>query len=117
MVLAARHDDGQDLLPPASGQLEHRQHEMQAMRRLLHEHPLCPKYVARLAQLHKKQIAKAKKQVARKKPKNVDSDASESPASASSVEDAKGSALTFACLDTLDDKNGRSGQNMARQTP
>ena len=105
LVLAARHDEAQVRLLPASGQPEHRQHELQAMHRLLQDHALCPKYMDRLAQLHKKQIAKAKKQVARKKPKNVDSDASESPASASSVEDAKGSALTFACLDTLDDKN------------
>ena len=69
LVLAARHDDGQDLLLPASGQLEHRQHELQAMRRLLQDHALCPKYVDRLAQLHKKQTAKAKNRLNVKNPR------------------------------------------------
>ena len=117
-----RQDDGHSLssVPPASGHVDspkpavaadhqpaaaqQRQSEVEAMQRLLHGHPLCEKYLDRLAQLHKKQSAKAKKRVAVKS-KNVDSDASESPSSPSSVEDAKGGALTFACLDQLDDKN------------
>ena len=116
LVLASGPDALINLLPPTSGQndgnaahrqpagVQQRHLEVQAMQRLLHGHPLLQIYLDRLAQLHKKQTANAKRQVAHK-PKNVDSDASESPSSASSIEDAKGSALTFACLDTLDDKN------------
>ena len=85
-----------------------REREVQIMEMWLDGHPLKETYMGRLQSYHRKQAEKTKKRAAAQK-EDEDLDASESATSSSSASsvDPAGGALTFACLDNLDDDNRR----------
>ena len=95
------------LLASGSTQLQRQQQlETMTMMKLLHGHPLLKQYLDRLEALHKKMRSRSKKSLG-KRPKPHDQ-ASESASSSDSqvdTADRAGCALTFACLDNIDEKN------------
>ena len=94
---------------PASGSmqlLEQQQLEEKAMITLLDGYPVLQQYLDRLKCLHKKKKKKSKKQIGKPPQDNDDKvESASSSSNESDIADQKGCALTFACLDNLDEKN------------
>ena len=85
---------------------------------LMEGHILKSEYQNRLSNLHKRQLARSKKQMAPKQTEE-DMDVVETPSSSEDEKrgDEKERMLTFACLDNMDEKNKQDlKQNMKNAT-